>query len=618
MTDHQVWTFDDFELDLAAWQLTRAGRPLPIEPKGLALLALLIERRGEVVSKADILDAVWADATVTENAMVRVVAHLRGLLGDDAKDPKYIETVHTRGYRFVAPVARRVPLAPASSGPSLRRPARLTAAVILLVVAAGIGVFVARGDRPPARPATTIDASIAILPLENLGPPAQQYFADGMTEALTTQLARIEALKVIARGAVVRFADERPPPAAIARELGVAWLVEGSVLLAGEQVRITTRLVDGASNQTLWGDFYDGEIHDILALQARVARDIVSEIRVRTTRDEEQRLVATRAVNPAAYQEYLRGLFSYEESMRVDDRMFASLREAQAHFEAAVALQPDWGEALGALAQTHLRLAGMLDDHEQRMRHLHAGREFTERALARDPHVVAGHLARARTAFFLDGDWERAERSYREVLRLEPNNADWSYGTFLMSAGRFDEGIARLRYALERWPTSTTVRFWLAWSCVCAGRYDEARAEAEELRARLSDEPHAALIEAMILGRTGRYLEAIERLEAERDALLVNRATSFLQELSYVAAKAGDLKRAKQAIAQLEAMGGRARVDVLVAMGATAGAVARIQQLHAQRDYALLQLRCSPEYENLRRIPEVDRIYREVGPPNLR
>jgi TolB-like protein/DNA-binding winged helix-turn-helix (wHTH) protein/Tfp pilus assembly protein PilF len=618
MTDHEVWTFDDFELDLAAWQLTRAGRPLPIEPKGLALLALLIERRGEVVSKADILDAVWADATVTENAMVRVVAHLRGLLGDDAKDPKYIETVHTRGYRFVGPVARRMPVAPASSGPMHRRPARLTTAGILLVVAAGIGVFMARGERPPARPAATTDASIAILPLENLGPPAHQYFADGMTEALTTQLARIEALKVIARGAVVRFRDGRPPPAAIARELGVAWLIEGSVLLAGEQVRITTRLVDGPSSRTLWADSYDGEIHDILALQARVARAIVSEIRVRTTNDEEQRLAVTQSVDPAAYQEFLRGLFSYERSMQVDDRMFASLHEAQAHFEAAAALQPDWGEVHGALAQTHLRLAGMLDDHEQRLRHFHAGRESTERALALDPHVVTGHLARARTAFFLDGDWERAERSYREVLRLEPNNADWSYGTFLVWAGRFDEGIARLRYALERWPTSTTVRFWLAWSCVCAGRYDEARAEAEELRARLSDEPHAALIEAMILGRTGRYLEAIERLEAERDALLVNRATSFLQELSYVAAKAGDLERAKQAIAQLEAMGGRARVDVLVAMGATAGAVARIQQLHTQRDYALLQLRCSPEYENLRRIPEVDRIYREVGPPNLR
>jgi TolB-like protein/DNA-binding winged helix-turn-helix (wHTH) protein len=285
MGDRVVWTFGDFTLDLAAWHLTRAGRPLPVEPKGLALLALLIERRGEVVTKNEILDAVWKDATVTENAMVRVVAHLRGLLDDNAREPKYIETVHTRGYRFVAPVAR-------AAAPGRRRPGVLAAVAAVLLMVAGAGLYVALREQPPAgRRANDAAPSIAILPLENLGPPAHQYFADGMTEALTTQLAGIEALKVIARGATTRFRNDRPPPSEVARELGVASLVEGSVQLAGERVRITARLVDGASDRTVWADSYEGEIHDILALQARVARAIVAEIRVRLTADEERRLL---------------------------------------------------------------------------------------------------------------------------------------------------------------------------------------------------------------------------------------------------------------------------------------------------------------------------------------
>jgi eukaryotic-like serine/threonine-protein kinase len=501
--------------------------------------------------------------------------------------------------------------------PSPHRPVALAAAALLLVVLVALYVAVRNSPAVDVQAAGDALVSIAVLPLENLGSPADQYFADGMTEALITQLARIEALKVMAGGAVTAFRDDRPSPAAIARELGVTHLVEGSVLLAGERVRITARLIDGASGQALWPGDYEAEVHDILALQARVARAIVGEIRVRLTPDEERRLVASRSVDPDAQREYFRGRYEYERSMGPDDQV-ARLDKALAHFERAVAMQPDWGEAHGALAQTHLRLAGMLDDHGRRLRHRGAARATAERAILHDPNIVTGRLALAKAVFFIDGDWDRAEAIHREVLRLEPNNADWGFGLLLAWSGRFDEAIARLQYGLERWPTSPTVRFWLGTTFACAGRYDEALAEAQEIRMRLDDEAEAALIEAMVLSRTGEYEQAVGRLEIHRDALMVNRATTFLNLLAYAAARAGDLDKAKVAIAQLKDLGGRPQPGALLAMGDRHAAVALIQQHHARRDYSLLQARCAPEYDNLRRIPEVDRILREVGPPGLR
>jgi TolB-like protein/DNA-binding winged helix-turn-helix (wHTH) protein/Tfp pilus assembly protein PilF len=627
MSHRPVWVFDDFELDVRAWRLTRAGRPLPVEPKGLALLALLIERQGEVVTKSEILDAVWSDATVTENAMVRVVAHVRALLGDGSKEPKYIETVHTRGYRFVGRATRTAAPEPAADAPAaappegvpptrpLRRGA-LAAGIVLAVIGAVYlyaVVFRSAVPVPLAAAPPAAYPSIAILPLENLGPDAQQYFADGMTEALTTQLARIEALKVISRGAVMRYRTSRPAPSAIARELGVRNLVEGSVLLAGERVRITARLVDGATDRTIWGDSYEGDLHDILELQGRVARAIVREIRVRMSPEEETRLAAARTVAPAAYEEYLRGLYEYERSLATGRDMFASLAEAIARFQAAVALEPAWGDAHGALAQAHQRLGSMADDHAERMREYRSARAAAERALDLDPGVVTARLALARAAFVLGGDWQAADHQYREVVRLEPNNAALDYAIFLTYAGRFDEAITRQRYALERSPASPTVRFWLGMNYICAGRYDEASAEAYQMRTRLRDDVQPALLEGMALAGVGRYADAVELLESRREALLVNRATTFLVRLGHAAARAGDTARARRALRELHALGNPPSPSILFALGDVAAAVEEIERLDRQRDYSLLQSRCWPEYDNLRRIPSVRKILLGVG-----
>ena len=647
MHERPVWHFDEFEVDLPAWRLVRAGRQVPLEPKALALLAFLIERQGDVVTKPEILDEVWKDVAVTENAMVRVVAQVRSALGDDPKAPKYIETVHTRGYRFVAPVTRRVagegaapPLArgqtpgaddgaaatPAERvareatlpGPSSDGRSASSRVAIGFAVALALAVlaYIAWSGRGPAASLTGTpaerDHSIAVLPLENLGPPAHRYFADGMTEALTTRLAKIEALKVISRSAVTRYRDDRPRQSVIARELGVATLVEGSALLASDRVRISVRLVDGDTDHAIWAEEYEGDLRDVVALQARVARAIVREIRVRVTPDEADRLASSSARNPVAYREYLQGLFEYERALGVDERMFGHLRQAAARFSAAIGLEPSWGEAHGRLALTHLFVAGMSDDHFERLREYKLAREVAVRALDLDPTVVSARIALARAGFSLDGDWEESERQYREVLRLEPNNADWSYGVFLTYAGRFDEALTRLRYARERWPTSSVVRFWIGSTGVCARRYDEAAAEASQLRDLLGDEVHATLLDAMVLVGQGRPAEAVALLDGRRESLLVNRATTYLQTVAYAAARAGQHDRARQAIRDLEARGSGACASILLALGDTSGAVQVTEQAYEQRDYSLYQARCAWEYDAMRRIPRIERILRDV------
>ncbi|MFZ5786650.1 MAG: winged helix-turn-helix domain-containing tetratricopeptide repeat protein [Acidobacteriota bacterium] len=627
MTERPIFTFGDCELDPRAWRLERAGRHVQVEPKGLEVLAMLVERAGEVVTKNEILDGVWREAVVTENAMVRVIANLRVALGDDAKEPKYIETVHTRGYRFVAPVVRRnatqaatpaTAAAPPPERATRRRRVLAVAASVLLVGAAVAAVVAVRGRRAPGAGGAAAGAgvpSIAVLPLENLGPRDEQYFADGMTDAITTQLAKVEALKVIARSAAMPYRERRPPLPQVGRELGVANVVEGSALLAGDHVRVTAHLVDCATSRELWAESYEGELADVLALQARIARAIAREIRARVTAEEERLMTSRQTVDPAAYTEYLVGLSLRDRIADTHRDMVPQARAMIERFRTVTVLEPGWGEAHGQLAEAYRTLGGTSDDLEERLRSLDLARRSAERALELDPTVVSAHMAMARV-LFTNGDWEGCEREYREAIRLQPNSADWRFGVHLMYAGRFDEAHERLRHSQERWPNTPWIPFDIGVLCLCEGNVDAAQAQVEDLRERFHDEDLAALLEAKVLGRLGRWAEAADLLDRHRGALVVNWASTFLTTLSHAAARAGQPERARRAVRDLEALGGRIDLSTAYALGGAAGVRQTMQERSGPRDYSLYQLRCSPEYADLMRIPEVAHILRQAFPPD--
>jgi eukaryotic-like serine/threonine-protein kinase len=522
------------------------------------------------------------------------------------------------------PAAERPPVpsveGSGSGRPSARRIAYAGAAILALVVL--VSVLMQRaGDPRRAATAGGVDGgsapipSLAVLPFENLGPAEQQHFAEGMTEAITTHLAKIEALKVISRSAVHRYRTDRPKPSQIARELGVASLVEGSALLAGERVRITAQLVDGASDRHLWAESYEGDLRDVLALQSRVARAIAREVRARVTPDEERRLAVSRVVDSAAYEIYLEGRLEYQRALATDEHMFPSLRRSIERLRVAVELEPEWSAAHGALADSFLRLAGMSDDHSERLDSYRAARASAERAVDLDPTNARARMVLGRTLLFLDWDWEGAEREYAEAIRLAPNEVDWHFGRHLAWAGRFDEALARFRYAQERFPASTLLVYQIGEALVCKGDLDGALQEARKLRERLGDTVHAVLLEAEAASRRGRFTEAVDLLESHREALLVNRATTFLQGHAYAAAKAGRVDLAQRSLRELESLGGRPTASVLLALGDREAARRTLEEHFRQRDYALLSAPCWVEYENLRRLPGVDLIFDAAAPP---
>jgi eukaryotic-like serine/threonine-protein kinase len=504
---------------------------------------------------------------------------------------------------------------PASAG--RHRALAVVLATLALLAAAALAYRALPWPSRPAVRSPTAAAlpSLAVLPFESLGPPEQQHFADGMTEAITTHLAKIEALKVIARSAVQRYQRDRPPPSVVARELGVEHLVEGSALLAGDRVRVTARLVEAASDRQVWAESYEGELRDVLALQSRVARAIAHEVQARVTPEEARRLVVERRVAPAAYAAFLEGRFHVAHAMALDGDTVGSLRAAIERLGAAAAAEPEWAEAHGALAHAQGLLASFSDDHQERLFHYRLARESAERAVELDPALAEARRVLGSIRLRADWDWEGAERELREAHRLLPNSADWAYGTFLVYAGRFEEAVAALRHAQERHPTSTLLRYQIGEALFYGGDLPAAAREAELLRSGLGDVVHAVLLEAQIAIARGQVAAAVELLLGHEAALRVNRRTTYLQTLSYAAAKAGDEALARRAIAELEALGTRAPPGALLALGDPEAARRGIEERYHEREYTLVRARLWPEYDNLRRLPGVAEIFEAAAAP---
>ena len=388
-----VFRFADVEVCEAEFSVARAGRRLPVEPKAFKVLLYLLLNPGRLIPKDELLDAVWGDTAVTENSLTRSIALLRHVLGDDPHQARYVETVATIGYRFICPVevvehardkpevevrsatgngdgakteagsdtARASPIPPNESGIASARPAAFKrwmgwAAVTVLVASAIVFSFNIFGlrDRVLDRvlPTPKIE-SIAVLPLESLShDPDQEYFADGMTDALLTDLGRIKALRVISRQSIMRYKGSRKPLPEIARELNVDAIVEGTVQRSGDKVRITAQLLQGKTDRHLWAESYERDFRDVLSLQGEMARDIVREIEVRLSPEETHFINAARAVSPEAYEAYLKGRFQYYSISKQGQE------EAERYFQLALEKDPNYALAYTGLADVWMLRGG--------------------------------------------------------------------------------------------------------------------------------------------------------------------------------------------------------------------------------------------------------------------
>ena len=461
-----VVRFGSFEVDLRAGELRRDGTRIKLQQQPFRVLALLLERPGEVVTREELRQGIWpaTEFGSFDEGLDAIIYKLRSALGDPADHPRFIETLPRRGYRFIAPVAvgvrparsRRVPLVLAGG-------AVVLAALLLELSTGGLSALW------PERAAPLRIRSIAVLPLVNLsGDSTQEYFADGMTDALIAGLGRISGLRVISRTSAMHYKGTRATLPEIARQLDVDAVVEGAVLRAGPRVRITAQLVEASTDRHLWAETYEGDMRDVLALQDKVARAITDEVRTTLSPPDEPRVAGARPVNPEAYDAYLRGRHEWNAWTE------QGLKRSIAYFDRAIEKDPAYAPAWAGLSDAYHLLSqfGILPQQVA----LPKAKVAALRAIALDSTLSEAHVSLSGVRLHHERSWPATEHELQRAIALDPNNAmahQW-YGYYLSALGRFDAAVAEMRRALELDPLSPNKVNSLGATLYRAGRYDDA------------------------------------------------------------------------------------------------------------------------------------------------
>ncbi len=558
-----VVRFGTYEISLYSGELRKAGVRIRVQQQPLRLLETLLERPGEVVTREELRSRIWPNESFGDfdQAVNVAIAKLRGALGDSADNPRYIETLPRRGYRFIADVAvvnrptNKLELVHEVASSETQDPAPLevagkagpkhlpwqhawkTLALALVLLILMVWIFRWR-SRPPGNILSSSPVrSLAVLPLENLSSNSEDYFADGMTDELITDLAQISALRVISRTSVMLYKGARKPLPQIARELNVDAVVEGTVLRSGKQVRITAQLIQAPADKHLWAQSYEGGVHDTLALQKKVARAIAEQIRIKLTPQEEAVLGNVKVVNPEAYENYLKGRYFW------DKRTADGLKKATYYFNQAIESDPNYSLPYTGLADIY-----QLSDHPQ------LAREEVQKALDLDNQLAEAHNSLARLLYLFNGDWDGADREFRRALELNHNYAPahhW-YSMYLALEGRKEQALAEAEKAYELDPLSPVVGAYLAKILQEAGQYDKA---IEQAKKTLDLEPDSAVTHAVlgiVYEDKRMYAEAIT--EYKRALQLGGPPGEMRGLLGYAYAVSGNRTDAEKIIAELRAL----------------------------------------------------------------
>jgi len=605
--------FCQFELDITSGELHKDGEKVALPPKAFEILRALAERSGDVVTREELRAQLWAADTFVEfdDNLNHAVKKLRQILGDSAEHPQFIETLPRYGYRFIAPV-EAAPALESVVGPSGSRRVVTRAAVLggaLLAVVVALLAFSAWRNRVSGRASEPPIRSLAVLPLSNLsGDPQQDYFADGMTDALITDLAKVKELKVISRTSVMQFKDAKKPLPEVARALGVDGILEGSVQRSGGRVRITVQLIRAPSDTHLWAESYERDTPDVLSLQGEIAHDVAREIKVALTPDESTHLIHARPVNPKAYELYLKGQYHYYKWKAED------FRKALEYFQKAIEADPHWAPPYAALANSYgwLWIDGAIPPQEALPRFSAALKTAQEI----DSTLPEVHYTLAASAYYYRWDWEEADREFRQALTLDPSlvEARFEYAWFLSSMGRLPEALAEAQRAVERDPLSVSANLALGSIYSLARQDDQAMAQLRRTAEMDSNDFRAYDFLSGIHERQGIYDDAIR----ERQKAMTLRGTKpdQLAGLQRAYEKSGakgywmwmlsDAKR-RQAPYQI-AMG-------YAHLGNASQAIAWLETAYQQHDWQMQQLKVLPEWDPIRSDPRFQALLRKMNFP---
>jgi TolB-like protein/DNA-binding winged helix-turn-helix (wHTH) protein/Tfp pilus assembly protein PilF len=444
--------FGEYELDLRAGELRKHGVRLRLRGQPLRVLEILLERSGEVVTRAEFQTQLWASDTFVDfdHSLHNAIARIRDVLGDSAETPRYIETLPRRGYRYIGPVQDfQSPPVAAETGDHTTQPAapitppkrrRPLVLVVCSVFALGL-VALTTWWYIHFRAAVSPIRSIAVLPLKNFsGDPSEEFFVDGITDQLITDLAKVGSLRVVSGTSVMQYKGTKKALPEIARELNVDAIVEGSISRSGQRVRVTAQLIQASTDQHLWAETYDRNLGDILNVQSEVADAIAQQVRAQLTPGQRAQLRSVHAVNPAAYDDYLRGRLYFVNEFTKP----ASLKRAQGYFEESIQKDPKFALAYAGLADTYVYLAfaGALT-RDQAYR---SAKEALAKALKLDDSIGEAHDTLGVLSWEFDWDWNAADGEFNRAIALAPSYscAHEDRAIFLAMTGRRAEALAEI------------------------------------------------------------------------------------------------------------------------------------------------------------------------------
>ena len=606
----RVYCFGTFAVDARTGELSQAGRRTPLRDQSLQLLLALLEQPGELVTREELRDRLWGAGTFVDfdRSLNKAVNHLREALGDSAEQPRFVETLPRKGYRFIAPVTcsgeeveATVDVTMPADAPDTARTRRWLPLLIVLaagiVIGAGItGVRKWAANRGALTPQI---AALAVIPLENLSrDPEQQYFADGLTDALITDLAKLGPLRVTSRTSVMRYLGTKKSVREIGRDLNVDAVIEGTVTRAGDRVRVTAQLIQVSTDMHLWADSYEREVSHILDLQRTLATDIARRINVFV-----KPIDRVQVVKPEAYGLYLKGLYAFHQYTN------RGWQQAIEHFKKAIANDQDFAPAYAGLADTYIVAGayGAIPTEEALTR----GKAAATKALELDDALASAHYALATARAWYDWDWPGAEREFRRGLELNPNDAlgrNW-HGGYLSLLGRHDEAIAEHQRARDLDPLSLIVNANLTRALYWARRYDDAIAQA---RRTLELDPQFGVALFWLEGslrHKGLLQEAVALRQsvataeqAEKIALTFQRAgfEELLRQGGERFRKSGMLEAAARCYAQV---------------GETDEALALLEACAERRCTNVVSLDVEPDFDMLRSNPRFQKLVRLIRLP---
>jgi len=625
---------------LGAWlvapklnSLSCNGKTVHLEPKVMQVLLCLAEA-GDVVPKEKLMGTVWAGTFVTDDVLTRSISELRKVFEDDAKDPRYIQTIPKGGYRLLvsaqepeknkgfgltekAPEIRPAPAA-AVLKLRLRRatliPAMVTALAALLLVIFTLKRLSSAASNASSGPANR--AMLAVLPFQNLNnDPAQDYFADGLTAEMISQLGRLpsDRLGVIAWNSMMRYKGVKKSEDEVGMALGANYVLEGTVRRAGEQVRITAELVKTGERGHIWVNSYDGDLSDVLALQSRVAREIASEIKLRLTPEQQSRLdnPPQVKVNAEGYDAYLKGKATNIWGSKMPTNMDAQ------NFQKAIRLTPNYAPPYIALA-THYRTLASYGLAPSKSSYTNA-RSAAEKALQLDPNLAAAHREMGWIEWRGEWNFAAADNEYRRALDLNSGEAGTheQYSLFLKSRGRFDEALQEINRSLELSPLESVSHANAGTILGLMGRFDAAMAQFQKSLQIDPTKQYAYERMGAVLLWQGKNDEAIEAFK--KAAEFSNRHPEKLAWLGYAYATSGNTQ---DALAMLEEIKRNPRQQyvspfhvamVYAGLGDKENALFWLERAYDDHDEWMVYLRIYPEFASLRDDRHFQDIERRVG-----